>query len=188
MYQRQGDANADTVVGILLDLSHDEDPGFEELFVSLLLKNIMPFTSMPRPISLSPSRPSDGITDAIVSLFDSHLRYRPAHDKWEDQGREYMRCVIDEFVRRSERVEFCLPAFPCKSSNTDKVGGTMPDRGEQLAMEHLHSFVESIEEIYEPGAKLWIISDGHVFSDCSELRLPPPTSSYVRETLLTIRH
>ena len=32
----------------------------------------------------------------------------------------------------------------------------------------LKKFVEEIEKIYDAGAKLWIISDGHVFSDCSE--------------------
>lgn len=178
MYQRQHDAKADRLIGLLLDPSHAEDTGFEELFVSLLLKTIVPFTSsVPHPTSWSPARSSGGITDAIVSLFDIRLRYRTDHDKWEDQGRAYFRRVVDEFVLRGERVEFCLPAFPCKSSNLEKVGGTMPDRGEQLALEHLHSFVESIEKIYEPGAKLWIISDGHVFSDCSEFgRLPraPP--------------
>jgi pyoverdine/dityrosine biosynthesis protein Dit1 len=25
-----------------------------------------------------------------------------------------------------------------------------------------------VQKVYDPGALLWIISDGHVFSDCSE--------------------
>jgi pyoverdine/dityrosine biosynthesis protein Dit1 len=52
---------------------------------------------------------------------------------------------VYEFVRRGARVEFCLPAFPCKSSNPEKVVAVVPDRGEQLALENLHSFVEAIE-------------------------------------------
>ncbi|KAJ5107931.1 hypothetical protein N7456_004606 [Penicillium angulare] len=60
----------------------------------------------------------------------------------------------------------CLPAFPCKSSNLEKVAGVLPDRGEELALRRLYSVLRQIESIYEPGAKLCIISDGHVFSDC----------------------
>ena len=38
--------------------------------------------------------------------------------------------------------------------------------GEEIALERLHSFIEAVDGIYEPGGRLWIISDGHVFSDC----------------------
>lgn len=65
-------------------------------------------------------------------------------------------------------VEFYLPAFPYKSPNPDKVVGGGPDMGEQLALEHFHSFAGAIERIYEPGAKIWIINDAHVFSDCGK--------------------
>ncbi|RAH49993.1 isocyanide synthase family protein [Aspergillus brunneoviolaceus CBS 621.78] len=60
----------------------------------------------------------------------------------------------------------CLPAFPCKSSNLNKVGGVGPDRGEELALRRLHEVLGRMQEIYVPGAYLCIISDGHVFSDC----------------------
>ncbi|KAK0724095.1 Pyoverdine/dityrosine biosynthesis protein-domain-containing protein, partial [Lasiosphaeris hirsuta] len=105
-------------------------------------------------------------TDKIVHLFDSWLRYAGTNDKWHSRGREYFFGCVFEFVQRRARLEFCLPAFPCKSSNQDKVFGVLPDRGEQLALEHLYSFLEAIAEVYDEGAKLWIVSDGHVFSDC----------------------
>src|SRR6185436_17323058 len=50
--------------------------------------------------------------------------------------------------------------------NLGKVSGANPDAGEALALRTLESFVKAVREIYGPGARLWVISDGHVFSDC----------------------
>ncbi|KYK57098.1 Pyoverdine biosynthesis [Drechmeria coniospora] len=108
----------------------------------------------------------DRVTDLIVDLFDGALRYVAKDDMWLRGGREVFRDSVRHFTCRGQRVEFCLPAFPCKSSNPNKVQGTSPDRGELIALSNLHDFIQAIESIYPPGAKLWIISDGHVFSDC----------------------
>ena len=70
-------------------------------------------------------------------------------------------------MSRNLRLELCLPAFPCKSSNLRKVLGVVPDKGEELALRRLHEFVRLVKEIYDPGARVLIVSDGHVFSDCS---------------------
>ncbi|KAK3385791.1 Pyoverdine/dityrosine biosynthesis protein-domain-containing protein [Podospora didyma] len=35
-----------------------------------------------------------------------------------------------------------------------------------MALTRLRKSVEEIEKIYEPGARIRIVSDGHVFSDC----------------------
>ncbi|KAK4096577.1 cytochrome P450 [Parathielavia hyrcaniae] len=109
---------------------------------------------------------TESTTQKLVDLFDSYLRYEGKDDKWTDTGRTYFTERIRHFTTRNLTIQFGLPAFPCKSSNLDKVTGRDPDRGEELALERLHGFVEAIERIYEPGAMLWIISDGHVFSDC----------------------
>lgn len=37
-----------------------------------------------------------------------------------------------------------------------------------IALTTLHNFVRSVEDIYKPGAEVLIVSDGHVFSDCSK--------------------
>ncbi|RYP65008.1 hypothetical protein DL771_008505 [Monosporascus sp. 5C6A] len=166
LYESQERSDGETILGVILQQPHTIETNFDDVFVSLLLKSIKLFTSpTPNRVSDIDSKLKD-TTDAIVDLFDVRLRYISAEDKWNSHGREYFFERVREFVRRGERIEFCLPAFPCKSSSIEKVFGTMPDRGEQLALEHLHSFVEAIESIYEPGAKLWIVSDGHVFSDC----------------------
>ena len=174
LYQVEKDS---TTFGILLRHDDGSQSEFDDFFASLLLAKLRYFTLPPAPPGQGESSSADSAagldanhtTTAIVDLFDKHLRYVGAGDKWDSHGRTHFQGLVHEFVRRGTRVEFCLPAFPCKSSNQDKVQGVMPDRGEQLALEHLHSFVEAIENVYKPGATLWVVSDGHVFSDCSKL-------------------
>jgi pyoverdine/dityrosine biosynthesis protein Dit1 len=73
--------------------------------------------------------------------------------------------VIDKFVAADRQVEMCLPAFPFKSANkVYKVLGTLPDKSEELALERLNTMCLRIGEVYGPGAKVTIISDGLVYN------------------------
>ncbi|KAK4154422.1 Pyoverdine/dityrosine biosynthesis protein-domain-containing protein [Chaetomidium leptoderma] len=154
--------NNKTAVIVNNDLPQPGAAAFEDFFVQLILDQA-DLCVRSRP---SPTAETDSTTQKIVDLFDSYLRYQGKNDKWTDTGRTYFAERVQHFTAQNTTIEFCLPAFPCKSSNGDKVTGPNPDRGEELALNRLHVFVEAIEQIYEPGAKLWIISDGHVFSDC----------------------
>ncbi|KAH7131272.1 pyoverdine/dityrosine biosynthesis protein [Dactylonectria macrodidyma] len=157
-----------TAKGILLAAeSKDNTVGedFEQFFVQLVLDQLDFALYKPTEPSPEPS-PLARITGKIVSLFDSYLRFQGPDDKWEQGGRQVFEARVRHFTSQGAQIQMCLPAFPCKSTNTNKVIGTSPDRGEALALNHLHSFVEAVEKIYKPGAKLWVISDGHVFSDC----------------------
>ncbi|KAI0003453.1 pyoverdine/dityrosine biosynthesis protein [Xylariaceae sp. FL0662B] len=167
LYWRHHSSNG-TAPGIILSKPIQDttaEKSFEGFFIQLILDQVDFAISHPNP-SQAASRSWRLATEQIVSLFDIHLRYQGKEDKWIDSGRAYFSDRVDHFTSQGAKIELCLPAFPCKSSNTNKVAGKDPDRGERLALERLHGFVEAIEEIYEPGAKLWIISDGHVFSDC----------------------
>jgi pyoverdine/dityrosine biosynthesis protein Dit1 len=138
------------------------DTAFEEFFVQLILDQAdlcVNARSLPTP-------ENESTTQQIVDLFDSYLRYQGKDDKWTQGGRAYFAERVRHFTTQNATIELCLPAFPCKSSNGDKVTGPDPDKGEELALERLHGFVEAVGRVYSPGAKLWIISDGHVFSDC----------------------
>ncbi|KAL2272067.1 hypothetical protein VTJ83DRAFT_1438 [Remersonia thermophila] len=136
---------------------------FEEFFVQLILDQADLCAGTPSTILAAEA---ETITQIIVNLFDRYLRYEGKDDKWLECGQPYFAKRVRHFTSRNMPIQLCLPAFPCKSANTDKVTGTNPDRGEELALERLHSFIEAVERVYSPGAKLWIISDGHVFSDC----------------------
>jgi pyoverdine/dityrosine biosynthesis protein Dit1 len=140
-----------------------ETPAFDEFFVQLIVSQADP-CSWSRSSSVQTE--TESTTQKVVDLFDSHLRYEGKDDRWAESGRPYFTERVLHFTSRRKPIQFCLPAFPCKSSNPDKVTGRVPDRGEELALERLHEFIQAVEQIYDPGAKLWIISDGHVFSDC----------------------
>ncbi len=107
-------------------------------------------------------------TKEITDLFETELRNIAKDDKWNEGGREFFEKKIDFFVSRNLQIECCLPAFPCKSSNKNKVRGTLPDQGELLALGNLREFALRVRSIYKPGLKMVIVSDGHVFSDLSK--------------------
>jgi L-tyrosine isonitrile synthase len=73
------------------------------------------------------------------------------------------------FVARGAPVDFVLPAFPGKSPNKSKVTGVAPDMAEQLSLDFLRKICDQIQEIYPPGARITICSDGHVFSDLVQI-------------------
>lgn len=102
----------------------------------------------------------------VTRLFANELKNTTKDDQWEGFGEEYFEKTVDFFVKRNVPIEAVLPAFPHKSSNLDKVSSPMPDKGEELALRRLVSFAASVKQIYSPGIQIWIVSDGHVFSDC----------------------
>ncbi|KAI5954370.1 DIT1 [Candida jiufengensis] len=106
------------------------------------------------------------LSEQITDIFASKLKHTVEHDKWESIGRLKFKKGVEFFTSRGQPLEAVLPAFPCKSSNHEKVSGDLPDKGEELALKRLIYFAEEIEKIYPPGIIIWIISDGHVFSDC----------------------
>ncbi|KAL2127203.1 hypothetical protein VTI74DRAFT_11111 [Chaetomium olivicolor] len=163
-YCQNQDAHRGNTTTIMIKdvLLQSKETAFEALFVQLILDQA-DLCAYSQP---SHSAKSDSKTEQIVNLFDSYLRHQGKDDKWAHGGRSYFVERVRHFAAQNVAIEFCLPAFPCKSSNRDKVTGPNPDRGEELALERLHGFLKAIEQIYQPGAKLWIVSDGHVFSDC----------------------
>ncbi|EMG48580.1 hypothetical protein G210_0817 [Candida maltosa Xu316] len=105
-------------------------------------------------------------TKMVSATFARELKHTVENDQWEAVGEAFFNKGVDFFTSRWQPLEAVLPAFPCKSSNVEKVSGDMPDKGEELALRRLIQFSESIKEIYPPGIIIWIVSDGHVFSDC----------------------
>lgn len=72
---------------------------------------------------------------------------------------------VRRFVIAEEPVHFLLPSFPAKSPNPKKVLGRLPDMAEEIALGFLDGVCEEIKNIYPPGARITICSDGRVFSD-----------------------
>ena len=83
--------------------------------------------------------------------------------------------VIDEFVKAGTPVDSCLPAFPFKSANkVYKVLGDLPDKAEELALERLNTMCVRIKDVYKPGARVTIISDGITYNGMSRRALQYP--------------
>ncbi|MBV8930966.1 MAG: isocyanide synthase family protein [Kutzneria sp.] len=92
-------------------------------------------------------RAADLDTDIPATAFDEQLRQLAA------------------FVSTGEPILFTLPGFPCKSPNPAKVLGHLPDEGERLSLRFLDQLCVAVKDVYEPGARMLICSDGHVFAD-----------------------
>lgn len=69
------------------------------------------------------------------------------------------------YISQGLPVHLILPAFPAKSPNRQKVLGTLPDLGEEIALTFLQSLCDDIRQVYAPGARLSICADGRVFAD-----------------------
>lgn len=105
------------------------------------------------------------VAEKVAQIFETTIKHCAKVDRWPE-GRHMFIRNVEFFTSRGLPIEAVLPAFPCKSSNIDKVAGTSPDKGEELAIKQIIEFVELVNRIYAPGMKFFIVSDGHVFSDC----------------------
>ncbi|MCU7816685.1 MAG: isocyanide synthase family protein [Candidatus Thiodiazotropha sp. (ex Rostrolucina anterorostrata)] len=77
---------------------------------------------------------------------------------------------IQKMMDTGEPISMILPAFPGKSPNRNKTLSRLPDLAETHSIDSLYSLCRDINEIYKPGAKIIICSDGYVFSDL--VRIP----------------
>ncbi|KAL8641518.1 MAG: hypothetical protein Q9228_001681 [Teloschistes exilis] len=109
------------------------------------------------------------VIDICEDILGVLARYRLTHQSdtskvWGAKSKflvQVERCVI-----RAEPVLMSLPAFPFKSPNKKtKVLGTLPDKGEEVALSHLEGLCLAIKDVYEPGANVFIVSDGLMYSD-----------------------
>jgi hypothetical protein len=80
-------------------------------------------------------------------------------------GRDVFSPRVRRHVTAGHTVPMVLPAFPAKSINrVDKVLGTMPDLGEELALDRLNDLCSRIAKIYPPGAMVLIATDGACYN------------------------
>jgi hypothetical protein len=84
---------------------------------------------------------------------------------------KFLPMVVDD-VAAGRSVRMVLPAFPFKSPNrVDKTLGALPDLGEEVALTHLNGLCESIRDVYDKGAYVYIASDGLVYNGMPPLPL-----------------
>jgi len=106
--------------------------------------------------------------EILEIIFDYALNKFSDTKQRLEAGRPKFLSVIERFIAAGARVEMCLPAFPFKSANKIyKVLGVLPDKAEEIGLERLNKMCLRIGEIYTPGARCTIISDGLVYNGLS---------------------
>lgn len=113
--------------------------------------------------------PTDNVKEVSLLIREIFLQY--ALNKFEytedrlESSEHSLLDVIGQYVSAGVRVQACLPAFPFKSANkVYKVLGSLPDKAEELALERLNGLCMRVQEVYEPGAEIVIISDGITYN------------------------
>ncbi|QBM88808.1 Pyoverdine/dityrosine biosynthesis protein Dit1 [Metschnikowia aff. pulcherrima] len=147
----------ESIVGVATEVF---EPGaFELWFLKTILDNgDLSFSER------APGKFKDLAVD-FTKIFETTIRNSARVDRWEE-GREAFIENVQFFTSRQLPIEAVLPAFPCKTQNRDKAQEGKPDMGEELALQRIIDFVQAVNSVYAPGMKFYIVSDGHVFSDC----------------------
>ncbi|KAI1651071.1 Pyoverdine/dityrosine biosynthesis protein-domain-containing protein [Daldinia loculata] len=106
--------------------------------------------------------------ETASSILSVISRYKLADDAFLAKSHDGVNFLAQIYskVAVSQAIHMCLPAFPFKSPNrSTKVLGRLPDKAEEFALAHLNGLCAAIGDIYAPGARLMIVSDGLVYND-----------------------
>lgn len=108
--------------------------------------------------------------ESILDVFSTFRMQPLATDEYEAKGKQVLREKLTVFIEQNTEIKFSMLGFPFKSPNhRDKTIGNKPDMAEQATMENFANFSKRIQEVYNPGIKLNIVSDGLAFSDVMEV-------------------
>jgi pyoverdine/dityrosine biosynthesis protein Dit1 len=130
------------------------------------------------------------LANEILQRLFRHRRLQPDAGKCFESPCEQCLALHLPKVRRAiaagEPVHFLLPSFPAKSPNPKKVLGHLPDMAEERALQFLEKLCSEIGDLYSPGAKITVCSDGRVFSDLVGVS-DENVSSYAAELKLMMK-
>lgn len=82
-----------------------------------------------------------------------------------DENKELFRPILEDHLEEGSPLEFVLPSFPFKHNNPVKVSRRSPDMAEVLCICRLYEICHALAQVYEPGAKFVIVSDGMVYRE-----------------------
>ncbi|HEY4145499.1 isocyanide synthase family protein [Pinirhizobacter sp.] len=118
-----------------------------------------------------------------VKVLDELLPFRRRPDARDDSAIvvEHQLPRLQKAIECATPLTFVLPAFPAKSPNPRKVLGSLPDTAERIALTFLANLCERITRHYQPGARIILCADGHVFADT--IRVPDTTVAEYQDEL-----
>ncbi|MET8627621.1 isocyanide synthase family protein [Kitasatospora sp. NPDC004669] len=124
------------------------------------------------PVGTRPS-PRPSVEHTCAAILELLLPYRRAADPDAPAPVSAFPIQLRQlagFVAAGDQIVFTLPGFPCKSPSPAKVLGHLPDEGERLSLTFLNELCAAVHQVYPPGARMVICSDGHIFGDL--IRVP----------------
>lgn len=103
----------------------------------------------------------------IIAAMEQYFYRAPGGDRWEPWGRAKMTRSLEPMVEKNQEVLLHMLAFPFKFSKqgSAKCIGDCPDLAEQQAIFTLNNLCDAVNEVYEPGARLVVLSDGILWND-----------------------
>lgn len=105
------------------------------------------------------------ISEDVVCVLERYRLPHPSDVSKTWGAKKKFLVQVEKFVAQNEPVCMVLPAFPFKSPNkTTKVLGDLPDKGEEIALQHLDGLCKAIADVYPGGAKVFIVSDGLMYN------------------------
>lgn len=104
--------------------------------------------------------------EQVLKVFQGFRAEPTAIDQYEQKGKAILAEKMNQYIASGDPIEFRMLGFPFKSRNTrDKVIGTLPDLAEQLTLDHFVEFNKKVKQVYAPGVKMILVSDGLIFND-----------------------
>lgn len=119
-----------------------------------------------KSVAIGTQRSDHDVASRIMGIIQGYGQNEKnsSGDAW--LGRFKFEPRVRKAIDSNQRIPLVLPAFPWKSVNkVEKVFGALPDLGEVLGLGRLNNLCEDIQEIYAPGARVTVTSDGLVYND-----------------------
>jgi pyoverdine/dityrosine biosynthesis protein Dit1 len=107
----------------------------------------------------------------VLQVFEKFRMPPSKINEWETGGRDLFSTQLEPFITANKQIEFLMLGYPFKSTNhVHKTLGVLPDLAEEVSMKNFEDFGKQISEVYTPGVKITLLSDGFVFNDILEER------------------
>ena len=103
------------------------------------------------------------VLEEIIRLITSN-KYRRGPRRFFELNRRSYAEKMNAAVQDDRPIEFVLPSFPVKCFNPLKVRRRNPDLAEIGCLSKLYTLCRSVEQIYEPGARVILLTDGLVYA------------------------
>ncbi|CAD5116384.1 DgyrCDS5280 [Dimorphilus gyrociliatus] len=136
--------------------------GFQTLINQLII-NHFKWKSIKSSKIVQVDNIDEDLIEKFIKKFEE-IRKRPTVDKWSSQeARSNFKIKVSTYAKRNLPIPFVLLGFPFKSTSDEKVIGHLPDMGEYVCLKRLEDWCESVKEIYPPGVRFVICSDGRIY-------------------------